>query len=97
MDKVEIIYERLRNKAFEIGRPEERARAEVMINTIKQLRSSHACLMKLSKQKAQEKQLQALALCYRQGELRILCRGQFFERRDKDGNVKLTSYKYINE
>ena len=97
MENVEKIYERFRNKAFEMGRPEERARAEVMINTIKQLRLTHACIMNLPKQKAQEKQLQALALCYRQGELRILCRGQFFERRDKDGNVRLTSYKYINE
>lgn len=97
MDKVEEIYERFRNKAWEIGRPEERARAEVMINTIKQLRLSHACLMKLPKQKAQKKQLQALAICYQQGELRMLHRGQFFERKDKNGNVRLTSYKYINE
>lgn len=97
MDKIEHIYERFRNKAYEIGRPEERARAEVMINTIKQLRLSHACLMKLSKQKAQEKQLQALAICYQQGELRMLCRGYFFEHTDKNGNVRLTSYKYINE
>lgn len=97
MDKIEQIYERFRNKAYEIGRPEERARVEVMINTIKQLRLSHACLMKLSKQKAQEKQLQALALCYQKGELRMLCRGQYFEHTDKNGNVRITSYKYINE